>query len=242
MPQIRIGTSGWIYRHWRGEYYPAKLATSEWFAYYCRDFDTVEINNTFYRLPEEATFKTWHHQAPGGFLYALKCNRYLTHNLKLLQAAKPLRRLFSRARLLGEHLGPILYQLPPRWKKNTARLAEFCDQLPSGIEQVFEFRERDWLDNDVWEVLRQHNVGLCIHDLLPRHPKVVTSPIVYVRFHGTSGKYAGHYHRDRLRRWADWMINNAVQGRNVYAYFNNDQQAAAIKDATVLRDLIEARR
>jgi uncharacterized protein YecE (DUF72 family) len=242
MAEIRVGTSGWIYRDWRERYYPAEMPTAKWFAYYCQDFDTVEINNTFYRLPEAKAFEAWRAQAPPHFLYAIKCNRYLTHNLKLTKAAEPLDRFFSRAMLLGEHLGPVLYQLPPRWKKNAARLAEFCAQLPDKVAHVVEFRELGWLDDEIYAVLRQYEVGICIHDLLPRHPKVVTGRTTYIRFHGAAGKYFGRYRRDQLRRWADWILQTAADGHDVFAYFNNDQQAAATQDAAVLRDLIAAHR
>ena len=236
--EIRIGTSGWIYRHWRGRFYPEKLPTSKWFEYYAQHFDTVEINNTFYRLTSPEAFDAWRKQAPDGFIYAVKCNRYLTHNLKLTHAAEPLERFFTRTRRLKEHLGPVLYQLPPRWKKNVDRLEEFLPQLPKRIVHVMEFREPSWISADVFEVLRKHGVALCIHDNLPHHPREVTARTVYIRFHGSEGKYVGSYSRPQLRGWAKWMLERAAEGHNVFAYFNNDINAHAIANAKTLLELV----
>ncbi len=141
----RIGTSGWNYDHWRGCFYPDDLPSSRWFSHYAQTFDTVEINNTFYHQPENATFDEWREQAPPGFLYAVKANRYLTHMKKLNDPREPLQRFLSGARRLKEHLGPLLYQLPPHWHKNLARLREFVELLPGDLKHVIEFRDRDWL-------------------------------------------------------------------------------------------------
>jgi len=236
--KFRIGTSGWNYDHWRGRFYPASLPTSRWFEHYCGVFDTVEINNTFYQLPEAKTFDHWREQAPAGFAYALKANRYLTHMKKLKDPAQPLRRFLGRARRLREHLGPILYQLPPGWKRNVQRLCEFCDALPSNLTHVFEFREPDWLADETFAVLEAHGACLCIHDLLDRHPRRVTGLTAYIRFHGSGQLYGGHYPRERLRRWADWICEAASHTRTVFAYFNNDADAAAVRDAITLRELV----
>jgi uncharacterized protein YecE (DUF72 family) len=236
----RIGTSGWSYPHWRGRFYPAQWPVRRWFEHYSRVFDTVEINNTFYRLPEARTFERWRQQAPPGFLYAVKANRYLTHVKKLKGAAAALGLFLQRTRRLGVHLGPVLYQLPPGWKRDVKRLSEFCALLPAGVVHVMEFREPDWLVEETFEVLERHGVNLCIHDLLPRHPRRVTGSCVYVRFHGAGELYGGSYSTAPLRRWAEWLREVAAQGRSVYGYFNNDAEAHAVRDALRLRELLGA--
>lgn len=235
--QIRVGTSGWNYKHWSGCFYPDRLPSSAWFAHYASVFDTVEINNTFYHQPAAAVFDQWQAQAPRGFLYAVKANRYLTHMKKLNAAAEPLKRFLSGARRLKQHLGPVLYQLPPNWKKDLQRLGQFVRLLPAELTHAIEFRDRDWLAEDTYALLEEHRVCLCIHDMLRGHPRRVTGPAVYVRFHGAGTKYGGPYRRDRLESWAEWM-RAAARSRPVYAYFNNDQNAYAVRDALCLRELL----
>ena len=159
------------------------------------------------------------------------------HRKKLKEAAEPLELFLSRARRLRKHLGPILYQLPPRWKRNVERLRLFCELLPDDLTHVFEFRDRDWLAEPIYEVLEQYRTCLCIHDLLDGHPRRVTGPAVYVRFHGSGQRYGGSYPRDQLHRWADWLCEAASSGREVFAYFNNDAEGHAVRDAMTLREL-----
>lgn len=237
---VRIGTSGWNYSHWRTRFYPTELPAHRWFEHYRRVFDTVEINNTFYRLPEARTFDGWREQAPRGFVYAVKANRFLTHIKRLKGVAASLRRFLGRARRLNDHLGPILYQLPPRWKKNVDRLRDFCRLLPPDLNHVFEFRDADWLHIETYEILLEHGAGLCLHDLIEQHPRLICGPIAYVRFHGAQARYAGGYSRDQLRRWADWLREVAPQVRVVHVYFNNDAEAHAVHDALTLRELLGA--
>ncbi|HWL74697.1 MAG TPA: DUF72 domain-containing protein, partial [Burkholderiaceae bacterium] len=190
--------------------------------------------------PLAETFAAWREQAPPRFLYAVKASRFLTHMKKLQDPAEPLERILGRARELNQHLGPVLYQLPPRWKKNIERLREFCSQLPTDLLHVLELREPSWLAQDVYDTLSEFGVCLCIHDILPDHPRVVTGPAVYVRFHGVAGKYAGSYTRPILNRWATWMTEHRDAGRDVYAYFNNDLEAHAISNALTLRELLQS--
>ncbi|MEP6769003.1 MAG: DUF72 domain-containing protein [Acidobacteriota bacterium] len=150
--RFRVGCSGWQYRHWRGEIYPADLPASKWFDFYASRFDTVEINNSFYRLPEGAVFEAWRRRAPAGFLYAVKASRYLTHNKKLKDPEEPLERFFDRARHLRGKLGPVLYQLPPGWSVNLERLDAFLELLPGRARHVLEFR-------DPWLVLGSRSGG-----------------------------------------------------------------------------------
>ncbi len=233
---IRVGCSGWNYNHWRGRFYPEKLPSKRWFDFYVKFFDTVEINNTFYHLPSVETFQAWRTQAPDEFLYAVKANRYLTHMRKLREVEEPLKRFLDRVSLLGEHLGPILYQLPPHWHLNLDRLESFLGLLPSGLPHVFEFREQDWLVEEVFSLLESRRVSLCAHDMpgliVPRR---AVGPIVYVRFHGADVKYQGRYPEPTLRSWWSWMKKQVMVGRDVFVYFNNDAEAHAVRDALRLK-------
>lgn len=235
---IRIGTSGWNYAHWRGRFYPEGLSGSDWFEHYAGVFDTVEINNTFYHLPGTGVFDNWEEQAPRGFVYAVKASRFITHMKKLKDPRQPLRLFLGRARRLRSHLGPVLFQLPPHWNPDLERLDDFCRRLPKDLTHVMEFRERAWLIDEVYEVLKEHGVCLCVHDMLKRHPRRLTGKAAYVRFHGTGSKYGGSYSRRRLQAWADWMREAASDGHDVYAYFNNDGRAYAIRNARTLREII----
>ena len=161
----RIGCSGWQYRHWRGTFYPQDLVQRRWLEYYASQFDTVEINNTFYRLPEASAFAEWSRQAPAGFLYAVKASRFLTHMKKLKDPEQPLDRLFSRALRLGRAFGPVLYQLPPRWGVDLERLETFVRSLPRRRRHVIEFRDPSWYTDVVFELLARHHVACCIHDM-----------------------------------------------------------------------------
>jgi uncharacterized protein YecE (DUF72 family) len=233
---IRIGCSGWIYRHWRGSFYSTTLKPAQWFTHYARYFDTVEINNTFYRLPSERAFDAWREQAPRGFMYAVKASRFLTHMKKLKDPEEPIERILGRARRLGPTLGPVLYQLPRGWKRNIDRLAAFFAALPRDMSHVMEYRRADWLCDEVFDLMREHRIGLCIHDLLPDHPRIVISEVAYVRFHGAGVKYGGSYSRAQLRRWADWITEQASFGHRVFCYFNNDAGAHAVRNARTLRE------
>jgi uncharacterized protein YecE (DUF72 family) len=235
--KIRIGTSGWNYRHWKDVFYPCDLPQDEWFSHYSRSFNTVEINNTFYHQPNAKTYTAWRNQAPRGFRYAVKANRYLTHMLKLHDAADALRRFLQGARHLKAFLGPVLYQLPPNWNKDLERLQSFAELLPGDVHHVFEFRNRDWLADDTYELMRAFDLSLCVHDMLPRHPRRVKGPIVYVRFHGAGKKYGGKYRRHRLARWAKW-IGEAVKDKEVFAYFNNDARGYAVENAKTFRKIL----
>ncbi len=241
MASVRVGTSGWIYRDWRGAFYPARLPVARWFDYYAERFDTVEVNNSFYRLPAEGVFDAWAAAAPKGFLYALKASRYLTHMKKLREPEEPLARFFSRATHLKKTLGPVLYQLPPHWGVDVERLRAFLAALPEGVEHVVEFRDPSWFCDAVREALEAGRVGFCVHDMPGLAcPKWVTSRVVYLRFHGPEAqRYAGRYGRRRLAARAAWVREHA-KGRDVYAYFNNDIGGDAAHDALDLREMLGA--
>jgi uncharacterized protein YecE (DUF72 family) len=236
-----IGCSGWQYKHWRSDFYPASLAQSRWLPYYAERFNTVEVNNTFYRLPEEDTFAAWRRRVPTRFVFAVKASRYLTHMKKLKDPDDPLELFFSRARKLGAALGPVLYQLPPRWPVNLDRFQTFLKALPRTRRHVVEFREPSWYCDDVFALLRRHHVALCLHDMegSPSGKRTV-GPFVYVRFHGIQ-KYSGSYTDETLEEWAAWLTDHLGAGVGVYAYFNNDTGGHAPRDATRLRAMIEQR-
>jgi uncharacterized protein YecE (DUF72 family) len=240
--RVRVGCSGWQYCHWRGSFYPDALPQKQWFAHYTSVFDTVEINNSFYRLPEAATFADWASRAPRGFVFAVKASRFLTHMKKLKDPEEPVRRFFDRARRLRRHLGPVLYQLPPGWKLDRDRLEHFLHALPRGVRHVLEFRERTWYADDVYGLMERHKVALCVHDMPgSASGRLRVGPIVYVRFHGASGRYDGSYPERTLEPWADWLHEQSSSGRDVYVYFNNDVGGHAPRDALKLRRMLEER-
>jgi uncharacterized protein YecE (DUF72 family) len=191
-------------------------------------------------LPEARTFAAWAAQAPVGFQYAVKASRFLTHMKKLKDPEEPLDRLFTRMRPLKRRLGPVLYQLPPAWKRNIPRLEHFLHVLPRGVRHVMEFRDPSWYADDVLERLERSGVGLCLHDMKGSATgRERVGPFVYVRFHGTAGRYGGGYPDDRLEEWAAWMQAQRDSGADVYAYFNNDVGGHAPRDAATLQRLME---
>lgn len=239
---IRIGTSGWEYDDWRGRFYPTDLARDRWLEFYADRFDSVELNATFYRLPGAETFAGWGRRVPAGFVYAVKASRYLTHIRRLREPSEPLERLWSRASRLGDHLGPVLYQLPPRWLPNLGRLEGFLRAVPADRPQALEIRDPRWYRDDVLAVLATSPVSLCLHDM----PGSATRPqpsgsMAYVRFHGAGERYGGAYPPQRLRAWADRMIGWAEAGVPVWAFFNNDRDGHALVDAERLREMIRRR-
>ncbi|HLW65001.1 MAG TPA: DUF72 domain-containing protein [Gemmataceae bacterium] len=241
--QVRIGTSGWVYKHWRNVFYPPKLAANRWFEHYFCHFDTVEINCTFYGLPAASTFARWAEQAPSGFVYAVKANKILTHLKRLHEPREVLETMLDRARELGQHLGPILYQLPPHWGCDIERLRQFISVLPVGLEHVFEFRDPSWLNNDVKALLADTGMNFCIHDLAGFPcPLCVTGPIAYVRFHGPmKAKHVGRYTPQQLREWAARIAGFQRAGHAVYAYFNNDAEGHAVINARELQHLLRVK-
>lgn len=236
---MRIGTSGWEYRHWRGGFYPADLAHDRWFAWYAERFDTVELNATFYRLPSRSTWDAWRRKAPAGFRFAVKASRYLTHVRRLREPAEPLGRVWDGARRLADHRGPMLYQLPPRWLPNVERLTAFLDAVPEDPAQALEIRDARWYVEDVFRLLEARRMPLCLHDMAGSVPPIrITGPIAYLRFHGPRGTYGERYPDATLDTWADRIRAWAADGTPVWAYFNNDIGGHAPVDAERLRDRV----
>lgn len=235
--RLRVGTSGWQYDHWRGRFYPKDLPKHEWFAYYAERFDAVEINNTFHHLPDAKRFGAWRRAAPDDFCYALKFSRYGTH-LKHLKAPRgSVRRFLARARRLRGHLGPILVQLPPRWKPEVERLDAFLAATSGRERWVVELRDARWLCDEVYDVLVRHGAALCVHDLIDDHPRIRTADFVYLRFHGE--RYRGGYAHQRLAAEARRIAELLSEGVDAYVYFNNDLGGHAVVDAERLRGYVE---
>ena len=241
--RARVGCSGWQYRHWSGDLYPRELPQDRWLEHYAGLYDTVEVNNSFYRLPERSTFAAWERRSPTGFLFAVKASRYLTHIKRLSQPEEPLRRLWDAARGLRSKLGPVLYQLPPRWSRNTERLASFAAALPRDGLHAVEFRDASWYHDETYAVLESAGVAMCLHDMASSaSPQRVIGPFVYVRFHGSGAKYGGRYSDRALDEWAERLASELAAGRRVFAYFNNDVGGHAPRDAARLRERLAAAR
>lgn len=235
---VRVGCSGWQYPDWRDTVYRGAPART-WFSQYAEHFDTVELNSTFYRLPSESTVARWRAAAPPGFLYAVKLGSYGTHRKKLRDPQQWWPRHIARFAPLRPVHGPTLVQLPPHWHRDATRLDEFLDLAAPTGRLAIELRDPTWLHDDVFTVLERHGAALCIHDLLADHPWLVTTDWTYVRFHGPHARthpYAERYTGRRLRPVADRLGSWIRQGIDVYAYFNNDIDAAAVHDARWLRD------
>jgi uncharacterized protein YecE (DUF72 family) len=213
--------------------YAQDLPRKAWFSAYAETFDTVEINNTFYRLPEPETFESWRERAPAGFIYALKFSRYGSHLRRLKDAENTIGLFLERASRLQDCLGPILVQLPPRWHANPQRLDHFLGETSREFRWAIEFRDRDWLKPEIFALLHKHGAALCIHDLLENHPGQVTADWVYLRFHGSrdGGSYSHQFLTGQARRIRGWL----GRGLDVFAYFNNDAGGHAVTNARDLK-------
>lgn len=234
-----IGTSGWHYPHWRGPVYPEGLPPAEWLAFYARRFKTVEINSSFYRLPDPDTIEAWRNAVPPGFCFAVKASRLITHMKKLMDPAATVPRLLDRVQGLGPALGPILFQLPPRWHCAPERLAAFLAALPLGHRYAFELRDPSWHTPAVYRLLERAGAAFCVYDLAGVvSPVIATAAFAYVRLHGPDGPYQGSYSRSALRTWArrirQWRSLEAV-----FVYFDNDEAGYAVGNASTLRELIQ---
>jgi len=238
--KIHIGTSGWNYKHWQGPFYPEALSQKEWLSFYTNQFHTVEINNSFYQLPERTTFENWRDTVPGGFIFAVKASRYITHLKKLKEPKEALERFLDRAEMLANKLGPILFQLPPRWNFNHERLKSFLNLLPDKFRYTFEFRDPSWWNEQVYQTLSEHNAAFCIFELASNlTPKVATADFIYIRLHGPKGAYQGQYATQTLSGWVGAFATWSNQGKEIYCYFDNDQYGYAAQDALKLQAMVE---
>jgi uncharacterized protein YecE (DUF72 family) len=239
--ELRIGTSGWHYKHWLGNFYPPRWPTSRMLEHYLQHFNTVELNNTFYQLPNQSSLEGWREATPPNFIFAAKGSRFLTHMKKLRNAEEGLNRYLTAILTLQPKLGPILFQLPPNLGRDLPRLTAFLEILPRDLRYTFEFRHPDWDEPEVYAALRRYGAAYCIFDLAGyQSPLQVTSDFAYVRLHGPEGKYQGSYDEDALRRWARQIQQWSRDLAAVYVYFDNDDSGYAAQNAIRLQQLISS--
>ena len=237
--KVWIGTSGYVYRHWRkGVFYPPKLKQREELAYYAARFPTVELNNPFYRLPTPEMFLRWREVTPEGFRFAVKASRYITHIKRLLDVADEIALLMERAELLGPKLGPVLFQLPPNQQIDLPRLGAFLQLLQPGRQWVVEFRHPSWHISDTYRLLAEHGVALCIPVGGGLHPdRITTASFTYIRMH-RGQEAAGGFTRQELKSLSGQIRSLTKAGKEVYLYFNNDWEGFAIRDAQAIERLL----
>ncbi|MDQ2711278.1 MAG: DUF72 domain-containing protein [Acidobacteriota bacterium] len=238
---LRIGTSGWHYKHWVGTFYPLRTAPAKMLPFYLEHFDTVEVNNSFYHLPKKPALEHWRTSTPADFTFAVKGSRFLTHMKKLKDSEVGLGRFLDAVEVLGEKLGPILFQLPPNWEIDLQRFRSFLALLPQYHRYAFEFRNQSWETPATYSLLREYNTGYCVFDLAGyQTPIRLTSDFAYVRLHGPGGKYQGSYADDVLASWAEQITRWQAELRAVYVYFDNDDSGFAPSNALRLKQLISS--
>jgi len=235
---LRIGTSGWQYRDWRGAFYPPGLPQREWLAYYAQRFATVELNSSFYNLPDASSFERWREQTPDDFVVAVKMSRYLTHLRRLRDPEAPVDLFFDRACHLGPRLGPVLVQLPPSLRAEPARLADTLDRFPKGVRAAVEFRDESWFDDRVRAVLEERGAALCLADSPRRRtPAWRTADWGFVRFHEGRASPRPCYGERALATWTERIASLWPAGADVFCYFNNDTRACALRNAVAFARL-----
>lgn len=237
--KIFIGTSGWSYEHWEGVFYPAGIKKPSWLDFYAEHFSTVEINNSFYRLPKKDTFRKWADITPEGFIFSVKASRYITHIKRLKDPKSPIKKLIESAKGLSGKLGPFLLQFPSNFAKDAGRLSAFCKELPASNDFVFEFRHKSWLDDEVFELLDREGCGIVLSDS-PDFPKAetITARTCYIRMHGRTRLYQSYYQKNSLEEIADFLANKSRDFDKAFIYFNNDHKGHAVKDAMKMKDLL----
>lgn len=235
--RIFIGTSGWVYKEWANDFYRG-LKPKEHFQHYATQFPTVEINATFYRMPNLQMVHGWRNKAPDGFIFAVKGSRFITHIKRLNNLERSVGNFIRRITPLKEKLGPLLWQLPPNFKKDLSRLEQFLKRLPKKFSHALEFRHPDWIGPETFELLREHNVAsIAISSLRMPMDTTVTADFIYIRFHGLVGGAKHDYTREELEPWAKFVREQAEAGRNSYVYFNNDVNVRAPDNARMLMEM-----
>lgn len=238
---IRIGTSGWQYRHWKKSFYPEKLRRADWLPFYATIFNTVEVNTSFYRLPETDDIRRWCESTPEEFRFAVKAPRGITHFKKLKNCESLLAALITRLEAFGERLGPVLFQLPPRWRCNPRRLGDFLLMLPRDKRFAFEFRDQSWHCEEVYALLAKHRAAFCIFDLDGQTSSLETpGDFAYVRLHGPRASYTGNYRAQALRTWFGRALGWQRKHKDVYVYFDNDARAYSAKNARRMLGMMQA--
>jgi uncharacterized protein YecE (DUF72 family) len=240
MKRVRVGCSGWNYKDWRESFYPRGLPARRWLERYAEAFDTVEINNTFYRLPNRSAVENWVEQTPRGFVFTVKASRYLTHIKRLATVEEGVKLLYERIEPLAESpkMGPVLWQLPGNFQRDDERLRGALEALPKG-RHCFEFRHPSWFCDEVYRLLRRHRVALVIGDTADRpfQTQEFTAGWTLVRFHYGHRGRGGNYSQTELEEWAE-RIRQWRERVDVYAYFNNDWKEFAVKNALELKRLL----
>lgn len=241
-----IGTSGYSYKHWHNDvFYPQEIPPSKWLEYYCQFFNTVELNVSFYRLPQKETFKGWYKRTPDNFTFAVKGSRFITHIKKLSNCDEPLGLFFSYTQELKEKLGVILWQLPPNLHFEREKIDNFCqllktNKISQNISQAFEFRHESWFCQELYNILKDYNFSLCIaHSKRWPYIEKSTANFVYIRFHGGEELYGSNYSDRELIYWSKKANYWLKEGKSIYAYFNNDAYGFAIKNALKFRELLD---
>ncbi len=243
--KIYIGTSGYSYKHWAdGVFYPKALSQKQWLEYYSKYFNSVELNVTFYRLPNKKTFESWYEKTPQNFVFIAKGSRYITHIKRLKEPENSIRIFFENVEGLKDKLKVILWQFAANFSLNYDRFSEFCKGLKNNkfsksLVHAFEFRNKNWFCKQIYDILNKYNFCLCIAHS-DRWPCIeeVTSDFIYLRFHGGVELYGSNYSERELKTWAEKSNHWISQGKDLYAYFNNDAYGYAVKNALRLKELI----
>ena len=240
MVQYYIGTSGWHYTHWKGVFYPQHLHKSNWLKFYTTQFSTVELNNSFYRLPSIEAFQKWRETTPEGFIFTVKVSRYITHIKRLKTVDEPVKKFIEHAVYLNGKLGPLLYQLPPNMKFDRALLDDFLSTLPEHYNHVIEFRHGSWFNDTVFDLLRSYGAGICIYDM-PGFtcPIIATNNTGYIRFHGKGALYSSCYSMEELSAWVKGIEEISEGLADVFIYFNNDAEGYAVRNAIEIKKMLE---
>ncbi|MGD6852469.1 MAG: DUF72 domain-containing protein [Candidatus Bathyarchaeia archaeon] len=236
--EVFLGCSGFYYNHWKGKFYPAELSKTRWLQYYAQHFNTLEVNNTFYRYPTEKLLKNWYTKTPSDFRFTLKANRIITHLHKFRQTEQYTQNFYQLARLLEEKLLCVLFQLPPMVHKDMALLEAIAVQMDSSVMNALEFRHRSWWDREVYDFLDGHGLVFCSVSASDLTEELIeTGGAVYVRFHGKDCWYRHNYPDDQLAAWAQKIKQQ--NPKRVLCYFNNDYNANAPKNCLTLKKLLE---
>jgi uncharacterized protein YecE (DUF72 family) len=238
---IRIGTSGWTYDDWRGRFYPTDVPKRNWLSWYSTQFSTTEVNGSFYRTPSLETVRAWRDETPDDFVFAWKASKFITHWKRLSdKSVNSIELMVTRLKALGPKVGPVLFQLPARFRADRERLASFLKRLPKRYKYAFEFRHESWYDMQILETLRSRNVALCLSDHRDAPaPWEITAGHVYIRGHGPTGRYKGRYREKTLQEWATAIKRWKRRKLTIFCYFDNDQKSAAPKDAGRLEGLLK---
>lgn len=243
MARAWIGVSGWQYPDFTERFYPEDMEKSKQLTYYAKHFVTVEINNTFYGLPHEKTISNWYNLVPPDFVFSVKASRYITHMKNLIEPEKTLPGFFTRIKGLKHKSGPILFQLPPQWRVDEARLKNFLSHLPEDFRYTIEFRNQTWFREDIYHLLRKHNVAFCVYEIdFKRSPILATANFLYIRLHGPGRAYNDPYDLNTLRSWADRINFWVNSGLDVYCYFDNTHRGYAWENAQTLMNLLNKER